>query len=101
MSEPHPDVTITHHLQDSGGRYVATVQGETHQGYLEWEPRGENIRVATHTIVPQEIGGRGIAGMLVQQLIMDARENGFSIVPQCSYVAKKFAENPDWADLRA
>jgi predicted GNAT family acetyltransferase len=51
--------------------------------------------------VPKSIGGRGIAGLLVDALIADAREEGFRIVPQCWYVAKKFDANPDWADLRA
>lgn len=109
MSDISEQVTITHHAQGQGGKYVAEIEGETHQGYLEWEPQtglpredvGEDVRVATHTVVPRAIGGRGIAGMLVERLIADARVQGFRIVPQCSYVAKKFDENPDWAQLRA
>lgn len=94
-------VTIKHREQGEGGRYVARVEGESSIGYLEWEPRGDDVRVATHTVVPKEIGGRGIAGQLVDRLIADAREEGFRIVPQCSYVAKKFDDHPEWADLKA
>lgn len=94
-------VTITHHVQGQGGKYVANVDGERAQGTLEWEPRGEDVRVATHTIVPSSIGGRGIARLLVERLVADARRKDFRIVPQCSYVAAKFDENPDWADLKA
>lgn len=109
MSASANEVTITHHAQGQGGVYVARVEGEEAQGTLEWEPReglpearvGEDVRVATHTIVPPAIGGRGIAALLVERLIADAREQAFRIEPQCSYVAKKFAENPDWADLKA
>ena len=101
MSEMADKVTITHGSQGEGGKYVAHVEGESATGYLEWEPRGDNVRVATHTVVPRAIGGRGIAGLLVDRLIADAREEEFRIVPQCSYVAKKFDENPDWADLKA
>lgn len=109
MSDISEQVTITHHAQGQGGKYVAEIEGETQQGYLEWEPQtglpqedvGEDVRVATHTVVPRAIGGRGIAGMLVDRLIADAREQGFRIVPQCSYVAKKFDENPEWGELRA
>ena len=50
--------------------------------------------------MPKEIGGRGVAGVLVDALVADAREQGFKIKPVCSYVAKKFDDNPDWADLR-
>ncbi|MEL6237863.1 MAG: GNAT family N-acetyltransferase [Pseudomonadota bacterium] len=95
-------VTITHEDAPHGGRYVAKVEGEADTGHLDWEPSDDpDIRVATHTIVPREIGGRGVAAQLVERLIADARSDGFRIVPQCWYVAKKFDENPDWADLKA
>lgn len=94
-------VTITHRMRGDGGQYVAVVEGETDTGHLDWEPQSQDVRIATHTIVPKSIGGRGIAGLLVERLIADAKAQGFRIVPQCWYVAKKFDENPDWADLRA
>ncbi len=109
MSDISEKVTITHHAQGQGGKYIAHVEGEEVTGYLEWEPRtglpqetvSSDVRVATHTVVPRAIGGRGVAGELVKRLIADARKQGFKIVPQCSYVAAKFDKNPDWADLRA
>lgn len=96
-----PSVTVTHEDAPHGGRYVAHVEGSAHTGHLDWEPVKDGVRVATHTIVPPQIGGRGVAAILVNRLIEDARSQGFRIVPQCWYVAKKFDENPDWADLRA
>jgi predicted GNAT family acetyltransferase len=105
MHEESAEPTITHHVQGAGGRYVAALAGEVEQGYLEWEPGGEqdgrDVRVAAHTIVPRAIGGRGVAGALVERLVDDAKRQGFLIRPDCSYVARKFSENPDWADLRA
>ena len=104
-TDDRADVTITHHVEGQGGKYVAKPADSDVTGYLEWEPqsavREDEVRVATHTIVPGEIGGRGIAAQLVERFVADAREQGFRIVPQCSYVEKKFDENPDWADLRA
>ena len=101
MSDQNAGVTITHEDHGEGGKYVAEVPGLDVVGYLEWEPRGEGVRVATHTIVPPEIGGRGIAGLLVDRLIADARAQDFKIVPQCSYVEAKFRRNPDWAEFLA
>ncbi|RGP41728.1 hypothetical protein BPTFM16_02036 [Altererythrobacter insulae] len=101
MTGTRAEVQITHHAQGQGGKYVAKPDGESTTGYLEWEPRGENMRVATHTVVPPEIGGRGIAAQLVDRLVEDAKRQGFKIVPQCSYVEAKFKRNPDWANLRA
>ena len=74
-------------------------------GRLTWVGRnaadGGAIRVADHTLVPEAIGGRGIAGKLVEALIADARAQGFRILPACSYVAAAFARHPEWAPLRA
>lgn len=105
MSEEPTQLTITHHVAGQGGRYVAVVEGAAEEGYLEWEPGGQRndveVRIAAHTIVPRAIGGRGVAGALVARLVEDARRQGFLIQPDCSYVARKFAENPDWAGLKA
>lgn len=98
-------LTITHHVQGLGGKYIAHLEGEHATGFLEWEPvdnaRGDDIRVATHTVVPRAIGNRGVAAALVKRLVNDARQQGFTIVPQCSYVDALFDRNPDWSDLRA
>lgn len=95
------NMTITHQDQGDHGRYVAELEDEQATGHLDWEARGEDVRVATHTIVPEEIGGRGVAARLVEALVADAREQGFKIDPRCSYVARKFDEHPDWSELRA
>ena len=105
MHEESAKPTITHHVAGTGGRYVAVVEGAAEEGYLEWEPGGERdgveIRIAAHTIVPRAIGGRGVAGALVDRMVEDAQRQGFLIRPDCSYVARKFSENPDWAALKA
>lgn len=105
MSEEPTRLTITHHVAGQGGRYVAVIEGAAEEGYLEWEPGaardGKEVRIAAHTIVPRAIGGRGVAGALVERLVEDAQRQDFLIRPDCSYVAKKFAENPGWSSLKA
>lgn len=93
-------VTITRHGDENAGEYHAHVPGTDLIGRLTWVTR-DGARVAEHTMVPPELGGRGIAGKLVDALIADAREQGFRIVPQCPYVAAAFAKHPEWAELRA
>ena len=94
------DVTITRHGDDRSGEYHAHVPGSDLIGRLTWIERG-GARVADHTGVPPELGGRGIAAKLVEALVEDARTQGFKVVPQCSYVAAAFKRHPDWADLLA
>ena len=103
MSEAGESIKILHHVQGSGGKYVAHIPGDAHTGVLEWEQaRGSgDVHVATHTMVPSALRGQGIAAMLVDRLVADARAQGFKIEPKCSYVAAKFEDNPDWADVRA
>jgi uncharacterized protein len=105
MNDQSAKVTITHHVAGQGGRYVAVVEGAKAEGYLEWEAGGKRdgreIRIAAHTIVPRAIGGRGVAAALVERLIADAKRLDFLVRPDCSYVAAKFKDNPDWASLRA
>ena len=105
MTEQSAKLTITHHVAGQGGRYVAVVEGASDEGYLEWEAGGARdgmeIRIAAHTIVPRAIGGRGVAGALVDRLVEDAQRQGFLIRPDCSYVAKKFSESPGWSSLKA
>ena len=99
MAEP-ADVTITHHDQGGAGEYHAEVAGSAVIGRLTWVDRGGD-RVAEHTLVPAEIGGRGVAARLVEALVADAKAEGFRIVPACSYVEAAFRRHPEWADLRA
>ena len=93
-------IEITHTGNEAHGEYRATVPGSDAVGRLTWKARGD-ARIADHTIVPPEIGGRGVAATLVDALVADARDEGFSIVPQCSYVEAQFRRHPEWADLLA
>ena len=97
-------ITITRHDQGTSGEYHAAVEGSSAIGRLTYVRRGtalSDVLVAEHTLVPVEIGGRGVAGKLVDALIADARVEHFRIDPQCSYVEAAFRKHPEWADLRA
>lgn len=95
-----PALTIERHDHGRSGEYIAHVADTDATGKLTWVARGD-ARVAEHTLVPAALRGQGIAAELVKALVADAREQGFRIVPSCSYVAAKFDENPEWSDLRA
>lgn len=94
------EVTITRHEDQGIGEYHAEVAGSSAIGRLTWVER-DGIRIADHTLVPPEIGGRGVAALLVEALVADARAQGFKIEPLCSYVEVAFRRHPEWADLRA
>ena len=88
--------------EDEGprGRYVIRLPGGD-EAELTYGRRDEATRVADHTFVPRAFRGKGIADMLMRALVADARNEGFKIVPVCSYVDAQLQRNRDWADLRA
>jgi uncharacterized protein len=95
-----PDaLTITRTDEGTHGAYRAELPG-ARAAELTWRAHG-NARIANHTYVPPELRGRGIAQQLVDALVADARAQGFTIVPQCSYVDVLFRRRPEWADLLA
>lgn len=79
-------------------RFVARVDGV--EAHLEYDLDGATMTI-THTIVPEAIGGRGIASHLVGAAFAAAREQGWKVRPQCSYAAAWAQKHPDAADLLA
>jgi hypothetical protein len=53
----------------------------------------------THTGVPAEVGGRGIASALVQAALETARGEGWKVLPACSYAVAWMQRHPAYADL--
>lgn len=94
------DIAITRHGTATKGEYHAHITGTDTIGRLTWVQHGQ-VRIADHTLVPPEIGGRGVAARLVEALVADAREQGFTIDPVCSYIAAAFQRHPEWAAVRA
>ena len=96
-----PDaIAITRTEETSHGAYRAELPGSDQPAELTWRAMGP-LRIANHTFVPPEARGFGLARQLVEALVSDAREFGFTIDPQCSYVAALFQRHPEWSDLLA
>ena len=59
------------------------------------------VMTITHTEVPPEVGGRGIASAMVQAAMDVARAERWTVVPACSYAAVWTNRHPEYQDLRA
>lgn len=91
-------------MNDSAIRHDETrhrfdIEVEGHAAHLEYRLRGE-VLVITHTEVPEAIGGRGIAGELVQAAVEYVRDAGLKVAPICSYSADWMDRHPEYASLR-
>ena len=67
-------------------------------GYISYQERDDKL-VYDHTIVPQELGGRGVGSALVKQALDYAREQNKKVVPQCSFVSSYISKHPEYRDL--
>jgi len=77
-------------------RYEAVVGG--HLSVCEYT-LGADRMIFTHTLVPPELRGRGMAELLVRAALADARTAGRKVVPACGYVAQFIARHREYQDL--
>ena len=83
------------HLEDQH-RFVVEVDGYTAHVDYQTMDGGLDIR---HTIVPEEIGGRGIASALVRTAYDYARTTGLKPVATCSYAVKWLEKHPEYQGI--
>ena len=97
MSDPFTDGEIDRSVIGDRGRYsLPTPHGEAE---LTYRITGPDRVIADHTFTPPPLEGRGIARRLLDELLADARAEGFRIVPACPYIEVQRRRHPDWADL--
>lgn len=69
-------------------------------GFAQFLDR-EDRRVFFHTEIDEEFGGRGLAGILVEEAVAATRAEGRTIVPVCPYVKKWLGKHPEHEDITA
>jgi len=68
--------------------------------FLKYRLEGGTIYIDA-TSTPEGYRGRGLAAALTKAAIEYARENGFKIVPNCSYAKSYFEKHPEYRDILA
>ena len=69
-------------------------------GLIAYRLAGDTITF-THTEVPEELAGRGIAGRMARFALDGARARGLRVVPLCPFVAAYIRRHPEYQDLVA
>ncbi len=85
---------IVHHPERS--RFETIVDGRL--GVCAYRRQGD-VLLMTHTEVPPELQGHGIAARLVQAALDWARAERLRVRPLCSYVAVYMRRHPETQDL--
>jgi predicted GNAT family acetyltransferase len=77
-------------------RFEAEIEGHLAVAQYVLTPGGI---IFTHTEVPPELGGRGIATKLVEAGLASARQRRLSVIPRCGVFARYMQKHPETADL--
>ncbi len=88
------DVKLIHNKKEN--RFEKKIDGFV--AYIEYI-RKENKLYLTHTIVPQEIGNRGVGTTLVRETLEEIEKRNLKIVPVCSFVISYIERHPEWEKL--
>lgn len=78
------DVAVEH---DSEGRmfYIDDPAGRAYLAYLDL---GKQTIDIYRTFVPDELRGRGLAALLAARALDFAQEQGYKVIPSCSYIER-------------
>lgn len=87
-------IVVRHNAAED--RFEAEVEGTLSVADYRLE---EGRMILTHTFVPPEMRGRGIAEKIVRAALEHAQAEKLRVVPACSYVAVFIQRNPEFAPL--
>jgi len=65
-----------------------------HRAYLAYMDLGKQTLDFYRTFVPDELRGRGVAAVLTKAALDYAQQEGYSVIPSCSYVEAYLQKNP-------
>ena len=81
---------------DSEHRFETSVDGTL--CVLDYQLEDGVLQIQ-HVGVPENVGGRGIAGALTRLALDTARAEHWQVIPHCSYAAAWIRRHPEYADL--
>lgn len=93
----NPD-NLTIENNPAAQRFEARV--DQHLAQLAYEQSGERITY-THTEVPEQLRGQGIAAKLARTALEHARTQGLTVVARCPFVKGYIEKHPEYQDLLA
>jgi predicted GNAT family acetyltransferase len=73
-------------------------EGEGRAARLDYTVSPTTV-VFTHTEVPKDLKGRGVAAALAKAGLAYARDTGRRVVPQCLFVSTYIERHPEYQDL--
>ncbi len=88
------EYTLIHKKDEN--KYEFHIEGK--KPYIDYENK-EGVLHLNHTIVPDELSGRGIAKALTIAVMEDIKAQGLKMQPGCSYIVAFVEKNPEYEAL--
>jgi len=88
------EYNIKHNEAES--RFETEVEGKI--AFVDYRKR-DDIFIVTHTEVPSDLEGRGIAAALTKYLLDYVRENNLRVRPVCPYTKAYVQRHPEYNDI--
>ena len=63
--------------------------------------RAEDKMYLTHTEVPSELEGKGIASSMAKQVLQQIKDEDLKLVPLCPFIASYVKRHPEWKEILA
>lgn len=63
--------------------------------------RAEDKMYLTHTEVPKELEGKGIASSMAKQVLQQIKDENLKLVPLCPFIASYIRRHPEWKEILA
>lgn len=86
--------TLIHNQDES--KYEYHIDG--HVAYITYDDQDGEMHL-THTIVPTELAGKGLAKTLLEDVLQEIKKADKKAVAQCSYIVKYQEKNPQASEL--
>lgn len=67
--------------------------------HIKYAISDDNRIFLLHTIVPEELGGKGIGSALIEAVLKEVDKKEYTLVPVCWFVAKYLGKNEKWQKL--
>ena len=83
-------------MNEQTHRFEVTAEGQT--AFAEYRLK-DGVLTLPHTVVPEALGGRGIAGALAEAALSYARAKGLLVKPTCPFIASYIDRHPEWRDV--
>ncbi|WP_373033534.1 GNAT family N-acetyltransferase [Sulfurovum sp.] len=96
MKEDIMSNTLIHNADEC--KYEYHIDG--YVAYITYDDQNGNLHL-THTIVPEELAGKGLARTLLEDVLQEIKKENKKAVAKCSYIVKYQEKNPETSDLFA